>query len=184
MDVQEYRSNKLRELTNEIGVYALSDLDNVKIYVGQSVQGIRTRVRRHLTSARSDVVANRLLDVWEVAFVSGWPMPGATNDELNMVEAYLFHRYNEESPLMNGAIPPQPVDVPPIPEEQVVQILPDEVISLRQTAPLRLPRQIGQFQALFDWILEVKNNEQQRLALRAHFDRLRRYYENFLKAPD
>ena len=59
-----FRKNALRELTNEIGVYTLCDLDGVPIYVGQSVDGIRARVNRHLTSARSDIIANRQIDVW------------------------------------------------------------------------------------------------------------------------
>jgi excinuclease UvrABC nuclease subunit len=66
-EAQSHRSKVLGGLTNEIGVYALCDLDQVPIYVGQSVDGIRTRVRRHLTSARSDVIANRQIDVWEIA---------------------------------------------------------------------------------------------------------------------
>lgn len=39
-----FRKAALKALTNEIGVYALCDLDEVPIYVGQSVDGIRARV--------------------------------------------------------------------------------------------------------------------------------------------
>ena len=49
----------MQSLTNEIGVYVLCDLDQAPIYVGQSTDGARARVRRHLTSARSDIIANR-----------------------------------------------------------------------------------------------------------------------------
>ena len=59
-----FRKNAVRTLTNQIGVYVLADLDNVPIYVGQSKDGIRSRVARHLTSARSDIIANRQIDVW------------------------------------------------------------------------------------------------------------------------
>ena len=38
---QEFRKSALAALTDEIGVYALCDLDGVPIYVGQSVEGIR-----------------------------------------------------------------------------------------------------------------------------------------------
>lgn len=55
----------------------LCDLDEVPIYVGKSIDGIRNGVRRHLTSARSDTIAKRRLDVWEVAFV--WAYPCVTN---------------------------------------------------------------------------------------------------------
>jgi hypothetical protein len=44
------------------------ELDQVPIYIGQLVDGVRSRVNRHLTSARSDAIANRQIDVWEVAW--------------------------------------------------------------------------------------------------------------------
>jgi hypothetical protein len=66
-----FRRKAVRTLTNEIGCYVLCDLDQAPIYVGQSVDGIRSRVNRHLTSARSDIIANRQIDVWEIAWVEG-----------------------------------------------------------------------------------------------------------------
>jgi hypothetical protein len=60
IDPKAYRARQIKDLTDQIGVYALCDLDGVPIYVGQSVDGIRSRVRRHLTSARSDIIANRI----------------------------------------------------------------------------------------------------------------------------
>lgn len=72
-----YRRRQVSRIPTEIGVYALCDLDEVPIYVGQSVDGIRKRVQRHLTSARSDVIANRRFDVWEVAYVWAWPLPAS-----------------------------------------------------------------------------------------------------------
>lgn len=58
-----FRKRAVASLTNQVGVYILADLDNVPIYVGQSKDGIRARVARHLTSARSDIIANRQIDV-------------------------------------------------------------------------------------------------------------------------
>lgn len=58
-----FRKKQVSRLTSSIGVYILADLDNVPLYVGQSVDGIRQRVQRHLTSARSDIIANRQVDV-------------------------------------------------------------------------------------------------------------------------
>ena len=57
-----FRRRAVRTLINDIGCYALCDLDGVPIYVGQSTDGIRARVLRHLTSARSDIIANRQVD--------------------------------------------------------------------------------------------------------------------------
>jgi len=55
----DFRNKACGRLTGEIGVYVLCPLDKTPMYVGQSKDGIRSRVRRHLTSARSDIIANR-----------------------------------------------------------------------------------------------------------------------------
>jgi hypothetical protein len=69
---QGFRQEAVKEIPSGPGVYALCDLDGVPLYVGQSVDGIQARVRRHLTSARSDIIANRMIDIWEVASVRCW----------------------------------------------------------------------------------------------------------------
>ena len=69
---QGFRKAKVGVIPSGPGVYALCDLDGVPLYVGQSVDGIQARVRRHLTSARSDIIANRMVDIWEVASVRCW----------------------------------------------------------------------------------------------------------------
>ena len=61
------------------------------IYVGQSVDGIRSRVNRHLTSARSDIIANRQIDVWEVAFVWAYPVSGKA--EIGPLEMLYFTNF-------------------------------------------------------------------------------------------
>lgn len=180
MELQQYRDRQLRNLTSAIGVYALCDLDEIPIYVGQSMDGIRTRVRRHLTSARSDVIANRQLDVWEIAYVWAWPMAGALRDQVNGVEQHLTHEYHSQHPLMNGIFLPKPSHNVIVPDRQMVRVLPEEEIERRKDPTLRLPRQAAQFNNLFSWILEVKNNEELRRTLEAHFDRLQRYYLDFM----
>jgi hypothetical protein len=77
-----FRSRAVRTLINDIGCYVLCDLDQVPIYVGQSVDGISSRVNRHLTSARSDIIANRQIDVWEIAWVWAYPGKGQSGDQL------------------------------------------------------------------------------------------------------
>lgn len=64
-----FRYDAVSSLPVEKGVYVLCDLDHIPIYVGKSSEGIRKRVQRHLTSARSDIIANRQIDVWEIAWV-------------------------------------------------------------------------------------------------------------------
>lgn len=175
---QAFRGKALSQLTNDIGVYALCDLDGQPIYVGQSIDGIRTRVRRHLTSARSDVIANRQIDVWEIAFVWAWPV--ASQGDVAPLENTLFDLFNLEQPLMNGkglVMTGPPVTVP---EKQSIQII-DEAERLNRLTPSqRLPRQIQQYNLLVDYILNVKNAPHLKVSLDAHFQRLIKYHQTFL----
>ena len=182
MNLQRYRATQLKKLSNAIGVYALCDLDRVPIYVGQSIDGIRARVRRHLTSARSDVIANRQLDVWEVAYVWAWPMPMQPPQQIKQVEYYLASQFHKQKPLM-GRIPVRSFRKPRLPRKEEVMVLPSEEIQKRQDPLLRLPRQAAHFNSLFSHILEVKDNEELRAALAAHFDRLNTYYVTFMAGP-
>lgn len=56
------------------GCYAFYDYDGEPIYVGQTNEQLRTRIRRHLTNQRTDAVAMRILDVFEVAEMELWPL--------------------------------------------------------------------------------------------------------------
>lgn len=175
-DPLKFRHNALSSLTDEIGCYALADLDNVPIYVGQSRDGIRTRVRRHLTSARSDIVANRQIDVWEVAYV--WAYPVAETSQIVPLETVLFHAFDQVSQLMNGTVPIQPVEVTDETTEasQIVQVMTEQDILERQSPDIRLPRQASHYARLVDHYLVVKRSDQIARAMDAHFERLRRYH--------
>lgn len=105
------------------GVYAFYDYDGEPIYVGQTNERLRTRVRRHLTNQRTDAVAMRILDTFEVAEAEIWPLweyegvtkrsdpvaYAAAQDHLNQCEytAYLDaidkSRYKA---ILNEKIPP------------------------------------------------------------------------------
>ena len=177
-DVQNFRSEALKTLTDDIGVYALCDLDEVPIYVGQSVDGIRSRVRRHLTSARSDVIANRQVDVWEIAYVWAWPVKEV--GEITALEAYLFNEFDNKVRLMNGKSMPVQAQQVYVPEKQVIQVIEEDERINRQDPALRLPRQITQYNLLVDYILNVKDAEHLKRSLDAHFERLVRYHRIFL----
>ena len=58
----------------EHGVYAFYDYDGEPIYVGQTVEKLRSRIGRHLTNQRTDAVAMNVLDPFEVAEVEMWPL--------------------------------------------------------------------------------------------------------------
>src|SRR5208282_5427289 len=133
-----FRRRAVRTLTNEIGCYVLCDLDLVPIYVGQSVDGIRSRVNRHLTSARSDIIANRQVDVWEIAWV--WAYPVANKADIGAIEDALFHEFHSKSALMNGKVPKRPPHRAKVPEpSQRVQVMADAEISEKKDPALRLP---------------------------------------------
>ena len=172
----------MKKLTDEIGVYILCDLDAVPIYVGQSVDGIRARARRHLTSARSDIIANRQIDPWEIAYVQAYPAkrPG----DIPLLEASLFAKFNARKPLMNGSVPvaKEPLLKMRLEPAQIIQVMPDQEIKVRKDPALRLPRQIEHIGRLVDHILTVKDSRQLRRSLAAHFDRLDEYRQAFLKA--
>jgi len=173
-----FRQRAVKKLTPQIGVYVLCDLDNVPVYVGQSRDGIRARVQRHLTSARSDVIANRQIDVWEIAYV--WEYPVEDKAEIAPLEALLFHHFNPKSSLMNGTIP-----IPPkgslrknIPEpSKVVQVMDDEEIAEKKSIELRLPRQAQHYAQIVGHFLAVKNSNQIGRAMDAHFKRLSKYHQ-------
>ena len=177
--VISYRSKQVRLIPRPIGVYALCDLDEVPIYVGQSEDGIQSRVRRHLTSARSDVIANRQIVVWEIAFVWAWPVE--THEYLNALEGYIFHTFNDQNTLMNGSVP-QRVPHLGFPEPQKVraQLMEDAEIETRRKPELRLPRQAEHYGRLVDHILTVKDSAQLRRSLAAHFERMSSYHQRFL----
>jgi hypothetical protein len=177
---QRFRRQALRSLTNQVGVYALCDLNETPIYVGQSVDGIRARVNRHLTSARSDIIANRQIDVWEIAYVKAWPASSLA--DIGSLEALLFHFFDHQKPLMNGSTPQligRAQDQIPEPA-QTVQVMADEDIRARLDPALRLPRQIEHIVRLVDHILNVKDSPQLRRSLAAHFQRLDAYRTAFL----
>lgn len=173
-----FRKRAVRTLTPNIGVYVLCDLDDIPIYVGQSRDGIRARVARHLTSARSDIIANRQIDVWEIAYVWAYPVDSA--DTINNLESQLFHTFNPLSRLMNGAVPPAgDFGLAPNPR-QVVQVMSNEEIRERKDATQRLPRQAEHYAQIVGHFLAVKNSTQIARAMDAHFARLHKYHKTLL----
>jgi hypothetical protein len=179
---QKFKERQLRTLPRTTGVYALCDLDNVPVYVGKSVDAIRDRVRRHLTSARSDVIANRQIDVWEIAYVRAWSIEGS--EAIKAFERRLYTAYDRESPLVNGDVLSSDESTPgTFPEPIQVQVMPDELVRARKDPSLRFPRQIQHFNQLVDYILNTQDKPHLRRALQVYFDRLSRYYGEFVGGP-
>ncbi len=174
-----FRRKAVRTLTNRIGCYILCDLDQMPIYVGQSVDGIRSRVNRHLTSARSDIIANRQIDVWEIAWV--WAYSVADKAEIGPLEDALFHEFHGKSALMNGKVPKKPsasIEVPA--PEQIIQVMSDAEIIEKKDPALRLPRQAEHYSQIVGHFLAVKNSKEIAGAIQAHFNRLQKYHYSLL----
>ncbi len=175
-----FRRNAVRALTNRIGCYILCDLDEVPIYVGQSVDGIRARVRRHLTSARSDIIANRQIDVWEIAWV--WTYPVENRDEIGPIEDALFHEFHPKSALMNGKVPRVPAKRIKVPNPfQKIQVMSDAEITEKRDPALRLPRQAEHYSQIVGHFLAVKNSKEIAVAIQAHFERLQKNHRDLLQ---
>jgi GIY-YIG catalytic domain len=175
----EFRRKAVRTLTNKIGCYVLCDLDQVPIYVGQSVDGIRARVNRHLTSARSDIIANRQIDVWEIAWVWTYPVPDRA--AIDPLENALFHQFHSKSALMNGKVPKPQTSMVEAPEPfQKVQVMANAEILEKRDPALRLPRQAEHYSQIVGHFLAVKNSKEIAVSIQAHFQRLQKYHRELL----
>src|SRR5258706_3534801 len=90
------------------GVYAFFDYDGEPIYVGQTYEGLGSRIGRHLTNQRTDAVAMNVLDPFEVAEIEVWPIyPGRRSQKtissfLHAAEYTVFQKVLSESKL--GAV--------------------------------------------------------------------------------
>lgn len=134
------------------GVYAFYDYDGEPIYVGQTYEALRTRIRRHLTNQRTDAVAMHVLDPVEVATVEVWPFWEAQNASkaekrriLAKAEYAVFRKLSEAakvSRLLNEKIPvpTEEIDLPP---SFSAEIVPDEVRERLGHADERIARRAG-----------------------------------------
>jgi hypothetical protein len=174
-----FRRRAVRTLTNDISCYVLCDLDQVPIYVGQSIDGIRSRVNRHLTSARNDIIANRQIAVWEIAWV--WAYPVMERTQISPLENTLFHEFHGRSALMNGKVPKQPIGRSKSPEpSQKVQVMSAAEIAEKKILRFVCPRQAEHYSQIVGHFLAVKNSREIAGAIQAHFERLQKYHQQLL----
>lgn len=134
------------------GVYAFFDYDGEPIYVGQTNERLRTRIRRHLTNQRTDAVAMSVLDPFEVFEIEVWPLPqyqdaNRSNAEarhhLDALERLITERAIEGSQfkaILNEKDPPPgrlAVEAPPSLRGRIVS---DRVFDLRSHPDFRIAR--------------------------------------------
>ncbi|MYE80989.1 MAG: GIY-YIG nuclease family protein [Gammaproteobacteria bacterium] len=110
------------------GVYLFYDYDGEPIYVGQTKERIRTRIRRHLTNQRTDAVAMNVLDPFEVAEIEMWAFwDGPDAETLDRAEYTVYQRALAESAfaaVLNEKAPTE-ADRMDMPESVRVSILPE-----------------------------------------------------------
>ena len=128
------------------GVYLFIDYDGEPIYVGQTTEKLRTRIRRHLTNQRTDAVAMRVLDPFEVAEVEMWPfwdLEGRdSGDTLDRAEFTVYQKALTESTfsavLNEGEI--VKTEMIELPQSVRGTILPEDARQSREHPDLRLAR--------------------------------------------
>jgi len=78
IEIQKFLETKdeagRKPCNSRCGVYVFYDYDGEPIYVGQTEEKLRVRIRRHLTNQRTDAVAMNVLDPFEVADVEVYPL--------------------------------------------------------------------------------------------------------------
>jgi hypothetical protein len=139
------------------GIYVFYDYDGEPIYVGQTSERLRVRIRRHLTNQRTDAVAMNVLDPFEVADVEVYPFfdlerpePGETTADYNArvkemlgaAEYVVFQEVLRKSAL--GAVLNE-ADIPEhgpisLPEPFTGRIVPPELYIRRKHPDVRIAR--------------------------------------------
>lgn len=130
------------------GVYAFYDYDGEPIYIGQTYEGLASRVGRHLTNQRTDAVAMNVLDPFEVAEICVWPLnlDGLSTEDakqtLDRAEFALFQKVIAESRL--GAVlnekAPADAGAFDLPESFRGRIIPDSIFPHRKHPDIRIAR--------------------------------------------
>jgi hypothetical protein len=148
---------KKRRIGNaQYGVYAFYDYDGEPIYVGQTREMLRTRIRRHLTNQRTDAVAMNVLDPFEVAEIEVWPIyPGRLSKQqltnlLHATEYTVFEKVLTESHLKavlnEKDIRPAPlVRLPPSFRRRII---PESIYEHRKHPDIRIARRASTIASL------------------------------------
>jgi hypothetical protein len=130
-----------------IGVYAFFDYDGEPIYVGQTTESFGIRVGRHLTGQRSDTLAYRILDPFEVAEVAFWPAEYARSlptrvAEINALEYSVYLDAIAKSKygaILNEKIPPVS-EVADISDPLRFSLVPEHMREERDHPDVRIAR--------------------------------------------
>jgi len=166
--VDPFTGKNVRIGNYQWGVYSFYDYDNEPIYVGQTKESLRTRIRRHLTNQRTDAVAMNVLDPFEVYKIVVYPLthlegvPGKDVQARRVLDALEHKIYSHAiaeskfGAILNEKEPPLPqlaVDVPPRFQGVIVS---DEVKKIRDHPDIRIARRTQTISRLAQVISERK----------------------------
>jgi hypothetical protein len=128
------------------GVYLFYDYDGEPIYVGQTRESLRNRIRRHLTNQRTDAVAMSVLDPFEVAEIEIWPYweldSAQAKETLDRAEFTIYQKALRESNfgVVLNEKDIKPADVLDLPISIRISVLPVELRKSREHPDIRLAR--------------------------------------------
>lgn len=147
------------------GVYVFYDYDAEPIYVGQTYEKIRTRIRRHLTNQRTDAVAMNVLDPFEVAEIEVYPFydleraqpnESRPNYEARMkatlaAAEYTIYQHVLKASALGAVLnegdiaPREPIELP---AAHRGRIIPDSIYDQRKHPDVRIARRANTIAAL------------------------------------
>jgi len=169
----------------KFGVYAFFDYDGEPIYVGQTREGLRTRIRRHLTNQRTDAVAMNVLDPFEVLEIAMWPLwdleasglsAAERKQRLDNAEYTVFQQVLAASSF--GAVLNEKNvaggEVVELPEPTRCRIVPDDIYPHRKHPDVRIARRASTIAALAKVISERNPSKGLRRTLLTQARRLER----------
>jgi len=155
------------------GVYAFFDYDGEPIYVGQTFEGLSSRIGRHLTNQRTDAVAMSVLDPFEVCWIEMYPLVDhdgvkrkhagfeLAKSQLNQLELAVFEHCIRESrfgAILNEKEPaPVVIDID-LPNPVRACIVSDEVRAIRGHPDIRIARRAQTISRLAQVISERQVN--------------------------
>jgi GIY-YIG catalytic domain len=136
------------------GVYIFYDYDGEPIYVGQTNEMLRTRIRRHLTNQRTDAVAMSVLDPFEVYEIEVFPLPQFQNinsaadravarARLNALEHEVYGKAiaaSQFKAILNEKDPPVATAEVAIPPSFRMRVVSDDVAKIRSHPDFRIAR--------------------------------------------
>ena len=162
-NIQDYREQQVQNIPKQNGLYILRDWFKAPLYSGASKDTVRSRVRRHLTSARSDLISSCRISVNEIAYVDFFPVQ---DQDIERAEKFLTTQLNAHRPLFNSQVVANP-DRVDIPAGISYQILPTEEIQRMKSNPiLVLSHQATMLKNVIDYTINVKNNDAMNRAIK------------------